>query len=700
MRRNGNALAATAALALAIAILSGGCLTAPSDDNFADERSAIVSGSDECPTRQWLIGAAGDETGELRRNFAVCCIGGVGDEAATLLFETGLVLSLETSPFADGIQTADEKIICDGGANGDVTVNPIPQWFSGILHIDGGDGDDQIEISLPEMSGVRTTLVGGLGNDVLRLNSPTAGGRFLLGAREGSDIAIGGDGPDLFDQDPEWFPIPGETFVECHGNGGSDRFEFADPKFFWMSAVAIIFGGSGDDIAHLGWEDDFFSGQDGEDTVYGGFGFDACAAEHEFGCEGWIETVHCGNGVCEGLIGETVESCPDDCVPSGPCGDGVCGEGERCASCPSDCGPCVCGDGVCTADESQYSCPADCPPPCGDHICEAGETFISCPADCPDDSPVPMCGNEMCEEGEDSWWCPTDCSAGCGDGACGADESCISCPADCDECPDPCGDGICAEADGETHLTCPDDCPNPCGDGVCEGLLGETVESCPADCEPAGPVCGDGVCDALGGETILSCPADCEPAGPVCGDGGCTDDESCISCPADCGACPAEIPTIFLVPAGSCPSGEMILGLLHDDVENRLAVCCHEADGAWTAIGANPLSAWTVFIIRGSDANDTIEFVGGADLPVECSGRTVGGSSPGWLGDLEVYGGGGLDTIDMDGLNIGACHLEGEADADTIVGCSCATSMDGGEGDDVLTGRSWSDACNGGGGTD
>lgn len=47
------------------------------------------------------------------------------------------------------------------------------------------------------------------------------------------------------------------------------------------------------------------------------------------------------------------------------CGDGICGDGDTCASCPSDCGPCCagatcCGNGVCDPGESCGTCAEDC----------------------------------------------------------------------------------------------------------------------------------------------------------------------------------------------------------------------------------------------------------------------------------------------------------------------------------------------------
>ena len=58
----------------------------------------------------------------------------------------------------------------------------------------------------------------------------------------------------------------------------------------------------------------------------------------------------CGDKICSPQIGETCNTCPQDCGQCPPgCGDGSCTPmiGETCNTCPQDCGPC----GGCTHDE-------------------------------------------------------------------------------------------------------------------------------------------------------------------------------------------------------------------------------------------------------------------------------------------------------------------------------------------------------------
>lgn len=80
-----------------------------------------------------------------------------------------------------------------------------------------------------------------------------------------------------------------------------------------------------------------------------------------------------------------------------------------------------------------------------------------------------------------------------------------------------CGDGFCANRDGEDVTTCSADCfigpgstppanAPTCGNAICE--TGESNRNCSADCSHNNPtVCGDGICEI--GETFNNCTADC-----------------------------------------------------------------------------------------------------------------------------------------------------------------------------------------------
>jgi len=206
------------------------------------------------------------------------------------------------------------------------------------------------------------------------------------------------------------------------------------------------------------------------------------------------------------------------------CGNGMCEQGEDCATCPADCGVCTrCGDGRC--DGTVCLGGSEAGKPCIDNgecpgsSCNIGETCSNCQADCGECNP---CGNGHCDWGETISTCPADCY--CGDGLCEPGEDGSSCPKDCY-----CGNSTCDA--GETAAACPNDCR--CGDHICDAS--ETATSCPQDCP-----CGNGVCDAT--ESHATCPSDC-----FCGNGTCDADEDCSSCSSDCGCAAGS-----LCAAGSC----------------------------------------------------------------------------------------------------------------------------------------------------
>ncbi len=162
-----------------------------------------------------------------------------------------------------------------------------------------------------------------------------------------------------------------------------------------------------------------------------------CAASCVGGiCQG------CGDGSCQGGLGETCNSCPADC--GGCCGNAFCDAalGETCSNCAADCGGCgpVCGDTICNGSETCSTCAIDCGGCCGNGACEAGL-------------------GETCQT------CASDCAACCGDGTCEAalGETCATCSQDCGQCPaELCDNGVCAGS--ETCMSCPEDC-GPCGSG-------------------------------------------------------------------------------------------------------------------------------------------------------------------------------------------------------------------------------------------
>ncbi|KYF69972.1 hypothetical protein BE11_40480 [Sorangium cellulosum] len=115
----------------------------------------------------------------------------------------------------------------------------------------------------------------------------------------------------------------------------------------------------------------------------------------------------CGDGACND--GETPSSCPSDCK----CGDGICNGTEWCGSCAQDCGSC-CGNGTCNGSvgETCGTCPQDCGACCGNGVCDNGETCDSCSRDCGSCAPRTCSGQTAGAQAEyftvgieDGWGC-------------------------------------------------------------------------------------------------------------------------------------------------------------------------------------------------------------------------------------------------------------------------------------------------------
>jgi len=102
----------------------------------------------------------------------------------------------------------------------------------------------------------------------------------------------------------------------------------------------------------------------------------------------------CGDGYCDEIAGEDVDTCPEDCVEEDYIPDdeicqvnGICETdyGENKDNCADDC---YCGDGECDdVEDLEGSCPDDCEfvageEFCGDGVCEGSEDESNCPDDC------------------------------------------------------------------------------------------------------------------------------------------------------------------------------------------------------------------------------------------------------------------------------------------------------------------------------
>ena len=207
-----------------------------------------------------------------------------------------------------------------------------------------------------------------------------------------------------------------------------------------------------------------------------------CQSEWDDICASEVESLGCG-----------------DCIGGPPeCGDGLCAIGETCETCPEDCGPCG-GTGDCCEPQEGPGCEDPTVQAC---VCEE-DSFC--------------CGytwDQVCVDEVAEFDCGDCDGGGCGNGACDDDEDCLTCPEDCGECQ---GSGCC-----QPHAT-----PG-CDDAAVQDCVCEEDAYC---CEEE----WDGVCvDEVDGMGCGSCGSE----GPVCGNGECESGESCEKCAQDCGQCP------------------------------------------------------------------------------------------------------------------------------------------------------------------
>ena len=201
----------------------------------------------------------------------------------------------------------------------------------------------------------------------------------------------------------------------------------------------------------------------------------------------------CGGGGGVNPVDCTDARCTSDgfeCVDQGAsvacCGDGMCDPSETTCTCSADCGAPPVNESSCTDGEDE-DCDGliDClDPDCYTHpsclcdndgVCEQGEDCASCSNDCVTLEPA-TCGDGLCEAagGEDCRTCPADCNGV----QQGAPRNQFCCGAGGGKKPVDCSDSRCL-SDG---YACSDQ-PMPsacCGDGVCDTL--EDGTSCAIDC--------------------------------------------------------------------------------------------------------------------------------------------------------------------------------------------------------------------------
>ena len=267
-------------------------------------------------------------------------------------------------------------------------------------------------------------------------------------------------------------------------------------------------------------------------------------AKNNLGNENLTETrsiniaVICGDGYCDGSIGENCNSCAIDCLSGNYaiCGDGIChginyGEtGNTCIfDCPLEqisagtCSACFKGkcDGSCNPARETSRC-YDCNPGiiniCGDLSCTGNENIFNCAIDCGGNVPPlnSCCGDNNCRGNENTINCKYDCG-------CSIAEKCE----DSNECTlDICSIlGICENNPVTDNTLCSS---GLCCNGNCR------TSSCSSDLD-----CNDGnSCTTDSCSNAGTCSALCSNIQPICGlaDGCCGVSCSYLNDP-DCKSC-------------------------------------------------------------------------------------------------------------------------------------------------------------------
>jgi hypothetical protein len=139
---------------------------------------------------------------------------------------------------------ADPALGCEGFSTGFGTFTDCPADGITEVRLEGGDGDDELDISPDELPrSIAYVLDGGPGAD--HLEGPTTDFPVTLLGGDGDDQVLGGQGPDVLDGGP------GDDTVD--GNDGDDR----------------VHGGPGDDVVSGGRRrsTDVVDGGPGTDSI-------------------------------------------------------------------------------------------------------------------------------------------------------------------------------------------------------------------------------------------------------------------------------------------------------------------------------------------------------------------------------------------------------------------------------------------------
>ncbi|HET9421413.1 MAG TPA: hypothetical protein VFO49_09770 [Nocardioides sp.] len=212
-----------------------------------------------------------------------------------------------------------------------------------VFHADLGAGDDSLSaFGVPKLIrlDVRTgdgdnTVIGGIGNDVIRGQSSGGGSDSLSGgfgsdrltAGNGAGFLIGGDGNDILVGGPDIDSVQGGAGDDYVRSGGGNDLVYGNSGNDGLSGDGdddLVRGGPGNDHLYGGEDDDDLLGGLGRNTYAGQNGDDVLHARNAT-----RDQVSCGGGDDDATVdpravllgisygGDSVTQC-EDVVSSGP----------------------------------------------------------------------------------------------------------------------------------------------------------------------------------------------------------------------------------------------------------------------------------------------------------------------------------------------------------------------------------------------
>ena len=214
------------------------------------------------------------ETLEARRHFSVTVTEGYPGFYEIAGTEDDDVIEIAVSQndgtfTVDGQTYADATIIHVYGYGGDDQIRVIsPDGPGGIMaNVDGGDGDDSVELNFDG------SIWGGTGNDQLRLSDSYSGEIYggdgddllYIGGASVNGFVSGGNGADIIDATENL------CGVTLDGGNGSDEIRGSayDDDITGGSGTDTLMGNDGNDVFHVrDNEHDDINGGAGTDVAY------------------------------------------------------------------------------------------------------------------------------------------------------------------------------------------------------------------------------------------------------------------------------------------------------------------------------------------------------------------------------------------------------------------------------------------------